>query len=91
MEFFSITKSPGADLDYGFDWSSWLQVGETISSSSWAVPSGLILDKHQYSDTGTVAWLSGGTLWTSYEAVNTIVTSEGRTEDRTLLIQVIPR
>lgn len=83
-----FTKDPDAVLDYGFDWSSWLASGETISTSTWTVDSGITKDSDTSTTTTTTAWLSGGTAGVSYLAVNRVVTSHGRTEDRTIRINV---
>jgi len=37
-------KDPDAVLDYGFDWSDWLADGETISTSTWTVETGITKD-----------------------------------------------
>ena len=34
-------KDPDAVLDYGFDWSAWLEAGDTIVTSEWIVPEGI--------------------------------------------------
>lgn len=88
----NFTRDPDAELDYGVDWSDWLQDGETISSSEWAVDSGegLTLDNAAHDDTMTTIWtLPGATVGVTYHLRNRIVTSEGRTDDRTLLIRIV--
>lgn len=82
----SFIKDPSAVLDYGFDWSEWLESGETISSAVWTVPTGLTKDSQSESATITTAWLSGGTAATDYSVACKIVTSAGRTEERTIKI-----
>jgi len=86
-------KDPNAVLDYGFDWSDWLQSGEIISSSSWINPDSITINSNSHLDTSTVIWVSGGTAGKSYRLTNRIVTnnSPARTEDRTLLIEVQER
>lgn len=77
----SITKDPGATLDFGFDLSPvptqlaapWLAPGEQVVSLTVTPDSGLTL---QSSSIGTnasgvagallIAWLSGGVAGTSY-------------------------
>lgn len=81
-------KDPDAVLDYGFDWSNWLQTGETISTSNWTVPSGLTEDSASNTATETKVWLSGGTDSKLYGITNHITTSAGREDDRTLSIRV---
>jgi len=84
-------KDPEAVLDYGFDWSDWLADGETISTSTWTVPTGITKDSDSKTDTVTTIWLSGGTAGKSYRVTNHIVTSAGRQDDRSLIIKVMER
>jgi hypothetical protein len=86
-----FVKDPQAVLDYGWDWSSWLADGETITSHTVTVPSGLTLDSDNESGGTVTAWLSGGTDNTEYRVVCQIVTSQGRTDERTLRILVQDR
>ena len=84
-------KDPDAVLDYGLDWSNWLASGETISSSSWVVETGLTKDSSSNTTTTATVWLSGGTAGRTYRITNSIVTSTGREDDRSILIKVIER
>ena len=84
-------KDPDAVLDYGLDWSNWLASGETISSSSWVVETGLTKDSSSNTTTTTTVWLSGGTAGRTYRITNSIVTSAAREDDRSLLIKVQER
>jgi hypothetical protein len=86
-------KDPNAVLDYGFDWSDWLQAGEVITSSTWINPDSITINSNAYLSETTVVWVSGGTAGKSYRLTNRIVTnnSPARTEDRTLLIEVQER
>lgn len=81
------TKDPDAVLDYQIDWSSWLD-GDTIATSTWKVPSGIIKDSDTNDDTTATIWLSGGTAGESYEVTNSIVTAGGRENDRTMIIPI---
>lgn len=83
-------KDPDAVLDFGVDWSAWLD-GDTIASSEWLTASpvttpALTIDSDSNSTTATVVWLSAGVAGTTYKITNRIVTTAGRTEDRTLTI-----
>lgn len=84
-------KDPNATLDYTWDWSQYLQEGETISSSSIIVPSGLTLSSSSSTTTKAVAWLAGGTLNEVYKVVNRITTSLGRTDDRMIKVRIQER
>lgn len=86
----SYTKDPDATLDYGFDWEAWLD-GDTIVTSTWIVPAGLTKDSDTKTTTATTVWLSGDTEGQVYSVTNRIVTSGGRTDDRSLTIVVSDR
>jgi hypothetical protein len=87
----TFTKDPEAVLDYAVDWSSWLQAGETISSYTVTVPTGITLDSDHESAGIVTAWLSGGTAGATYAIEVKITTSLGRTDERTFRIQVAER
>ena len=98
----TMTKDPQAVLDYKWDWKAdtngstdpdatdWLESGETISSAVVTVPTGITKDSDSLTDTNTsvTAWLSGGTDGTHYEVACKIVTSDSRTDERTIKIHV---
>lgn len=86
-----FTKAVGAKLDYGFDWSDWLQDGETISTSTWTVPSGLTEVSDSNDATGTKVWISGGTDREIYTITNKIVTTDNREDTRSHVISVEER
>lgn len=90
MAFPSFTKDPDAVLDYKVDWSDWLDT-DTIVTSDWTVPTGLTLELETNTATIATAWLSGGTVATSYNVTNEITTADGRTDDRTITIKVKER
>lgn len=81
-------KDPDAALDYGFDWSKWLDTGEVVAISEWEVASGLTGSMQVNTGTVTQIRLSGGVLNQTYSVVNRITTSSGQVDDRTLLITV---
>ncbi len=86
-------KDPDAALDYGFNWTAWLETGDTILTSAWDVPSGLTLDNSSFTSTHTTVWLSGGTAGDKYLVRNRITTINNpvRGDDRSLLIRVVER
>jgi hypothetical protein len=95
-------KRPLAVKDYHIAWADWLGDGEVVQTSTWTVPNGITedsssinvtpvrLDRRTY-PTGSVTtvWLSGGTVGTTYELVNLITTNQGRTEPRSVYIEVV--
>lgn len=86
----SYVKDPDAVLDYQIDWSAWLD-SDTITTSEWIVPDGIVKDSDSHTDTAATIWLSGGTLNTTYLVTNRITTAAGRTDDRTIRITVRDR
>ena len=82
----TFTKDPQAILDYNIDWNDWLVGGDTITSSSWTVSTGIVLQSSSVSQGITTAWISGGTAGTTYYATNRVDTAAGRREERTLTL-----
>ena len=78
-------KDPDSVLDYTVNWETWLD-GDTISASSWTVPTGLTKDSVSFGDSAATVWLSSGTLGRRYDILNHITTAAGREEDQTLII-----
>lgn len=87
----NFSKDPEAVLDYQLDWSSWLPAGDTIATSTWVVPVGITKNSDTKDATTTTIWLSGGTEGTLYQLVNRVVTTEGRTEDQTVVVMITSR
>lgn len=86
----TFLKDPSAVLDYQINWATWLG-SDTISTSTWTVPTGITKDSDTKTTTTTTIWLSGGTAGREYNLVNKIVTAGGRTEERMIVIKVIQR
>ncbi len=97
-------KDPNAVLDYKFDWAAstngsgdtdWLDTdgGETISTKTVTVPTGITKDSDSLTDTNTsvTVWLSGGTDEEDYEVACKIVTSDNREDTRRMTIRVRER
>ena len=88
---------PGEDLDYTCDWGEFLDDGgspsDTISQSSWSIdpdPGGSPapqLHDSSYTVSTTTIWVSGAELGMIYLLTNTIVTTEGRTAQRSLTLR----
>lgn len=83
-------KDPGAVLDWVFDWTRWLQEGETITSSTFSATPGITITDEDIANTYTTVWLSGGAQKV-YSVSNRIVTNQGRTDKRTITIKVSNR
>jgi hypothetical protein len=78
-----FTKGPAEVLDYQVDWSLWLGT-DTISTSAWAIATGLTAGTTSNTTTTATTWVSAGTDGRRYTMTNTIVTAGGRTAIRTL-------
>lgn len=85
-----VYKDPAAVLDYAFNWSTedkpWLADGETISTRTVTVPTGLTKDSDSIVAGTVVVWLSGGTAGVTYRVECKIVTSASRTDERSMTI-----
>jgi len=86
---YSYVKDPDAVLDYVFNWSSWLQDGDTIDTYTVDADAGLTVDSDSNTTTAVTAWLSGGTAGQSYGVTCHVVTAGGRKDDRTIRIIVL--
>lgn len=91
-------KAPGATLDYSLDYRSWLLTGETINSSTWAITSDQAPVAGDMTQTQaviaggvTTVWLTAGALGTVYTAANTVITSGGRTDTRSIGLTITQR
>ena len=85
-----LPKDPSAVLDYTFDWSPWLDVGETISTHTATVV-GATRDSSTNSTTAVTVWVSAGTAGTTATVTCRVVTSANRTDERTLNLRITDR
>lgn len=90
-----FVKDPAALVDYAVDWTAGYLNNQTIASSEWRVipdGAGTIIVEAQSIDAGrTVATLSGGRNGGLYHITNKIGTSDGRIDERTLVVRVEDR
>jgi hypothetical protein len=77
-----IRKDPESVLDYTIDWSDFLNAGDTISSNTYTVDTGLTASSSTNTTTTTTVTLSGGTAGTVYTVKCSITTSASRTAIR---------
>jgi hypothetical protein len=84
----SFLKDPDSVLDYAFDWSDWLETNETISDYTITVESGIAKDSDSESGSIVTVWLTGGTAGDKYTVACEIITSLGRTDERSMVIHV---
>lgn len=84
-------KDPAAILDYEIDWSAWLANGEVITASSFTADAGLTIVSTANGDKAATVWLSGGVAGVKYRVGNTVTTSQGRTDERSITIWAVTR
>jgi hypothetical protein len=85
----SFIKDPNAVLDYQWDWTNWLPVGDTITTANVTIASGDVTINSQSNTTQTVtAWISAGTVGTEATLTARVTTSQGRTDDRTITLKI---
>jgi len=85
MTHVTFVKDPSAKKDYMLDWAAWLG-DDTITTSTWTVPTGMTKESDSKTATTTTVWLSGGTLDAEYLITNLIETVGGRKEPRSFTV-----
>lgn len=83
-----VYKHPTATLDYSVDWTPWLGT-DTIAQSTWVASTGITKASDGLVGAKATVWLSGGTDKASYTVVNTVVTTQGRTETKSIKVKVL--
>lgn len=84
-----FTKDPSAVKDYGFTWNSWMSSGDTISSSVFSASGDCVVTSSSISSHTTICFVGSGTAGTAQKISNRIVTSQGRTEERSFDMRII--
>lgn len=84
-------KDPESELDFAEDWNDWLGSGETISSHTVTVDSGITKESDPESGGVVTVNLSGGTAGNVYDVVMEVTTNQGRTDARRFKISVEER
>jgi hypothetical protein len=89
----TITKDPGATLDYTFDFTDWLAVvSDTIASVTFPATVGVsVLGSGIVAGTKVAVWVTGGAAGTTGSCTARIVTVGGRTDDRTIYFKLKER
>ena len=92
MALKTYNKDPSAILDYGIDWTAWLD-NQTIVNSSWSLQGDGALDVLANTHTGTVAMIKfgGGNVGSKYIATNHIITNTALEDSRRINIRVVER
>jgi hypothetical protein len=84
-------KDPAEKLEYGLDWTKWLETGETITDADFDVPSGLTIEAQSFTTTASAVELSSGVVGETYTVSCTITTSLGYVAVRSFRLLVDER
>ena len=85
----TFPKDPQATTDYSVDWTAPLTAAaDTIKTSSWTTDPGVSIAKSTYQGYVVTAFVSGGTIGSSYSITNTITTPAGRTLAQNFIVKV---
>jgi hypothetical protein len=87
MTIQTFLKDPGDRMDYGFDYTDWLD-SDTITASTWTLDAGITQYSAANTTTGTTIWLTGGTHGQDYIVTNQITTNGGRIKQTSIKIMV---
>ena len=82
-------KTANEVLNYTFDWSNWLVLGDQILTTTFTVQSGLTNVSHANDTTFASIILSGGTTGTNYSVNCKIVTVNSLTAERNIQVNII--
>lgn len=85
----TFRKDAASTLDYTFDWTSWLATGETITAQTITADTGITAATPSVSGGKVTTFVSGGTSAQNYGVRCQITTSAGRTDVRSMNIEVI--
>lgn len=80
-------KDPNGVLDYEFDWTQWLETGDTIASHVATVV-GAVKNSSANSTTSVTVWVSGGTVGINATIACRITTTAGRVDERTVTLRI---
>ena len=83
-------KSPLSTVDYGWDWSDWLafDVNDFIVSADLSFSGGISGNTFSVTSDSVGAWVSGGADGSVCSVTCRIITNNGRTDQRTILLYV---
>lgn len=88
----AFKKDPDAILDYTIDWSAYLTpLADTIVTSTWIIQTGLTKVSDSHTTTSCTAFVSGGTVGQILTLTNRITTAGGRTDDRSITLNIVNR
>ena len=84
-----IVSAPGDDHDYGIDWTNLLTgSGESISTVSWTIPTGVTAGIEDVVGNISLAWLTTPTLG-NYFILATMTSNQSRVWNRGFRLNVV--
>jgi hypothetical protein len=88
-----IVKDATAELQYGMDWSEWLELGDDIVTTTWTVETtgtsiALVANNGGQLDDVALVTITGGTVGEIYTVRNTIETDQGYIDSRRFRVKV---
>ncbi|HEX8640088.1 MAG TPA: hypothetical protein VF704_02920 [Allosphingosinicella sp.] len=87
-------KDPQSRVDYGIDWTAFLD-GATVAASVWTVtpqePGGIGVEAADFTGTRTAATLAGGKVGRVYTVTNQVTLTDGHCEERSITLRVEQR
>lgn len=86
----TIDKDPLAVVDYGWKWTKWL-AGDTISTFLVTVEAPLTMDPATRNGDIITVVIHGGTVGRRYKVTCKVVTVAGRTDERSMFLNVVAR
>ena len=90
-----LLKDPEATLDYSVDWGADYLSGDALAESGWTVspaePGGVAVVSDRFDVLTATAQVEGGVAGRLYRLTNHVVTVEGRTDSRSIMLRVEKR
>ncbi|RJF90781.1 hypothetical protein [Sphingomonas cavernae] len=84
-------KDPQARIDYAIDWNPGFLAGASIAESAWSVspeePGGVEVDTASMLGVKTIAVLAGGVAGQVYRIANRVTLSDGRIDERSIVLR----
>ena len=85
---FRRNKDPQANLDYAYDWSTYLgEIFDTIAAVE-LLTTGVEVSNSSFDNTTVIVWVTGGTVEDTATIVCRITTVGGRVDDRTIYLKI---
>lgn len=92
----SIVKDPEAMLDYSFDWTAWLASASSptdviASITPTVIGTGLVINSSAHNGSIATIWVSGGVAGETGTLECKILTTGGRTDERSVYLKIRER